>query len=373
MTSHQIDRKLAAIMFTDIVGFTSLASNNEQYAIDLLQKQRELLFPIIKTYNGTVHKELGDGLLISFNLTSESVKCAIDIQKSIIDIEDLNLRIGIHEGEIAIGGNDVLGDDVNVASRIEPFSAVGGVSISGRVQQNISSNPDFKTKFIAKPNLKGVNQEINIFAVISENLPLPNIADINAKLDRGGKLKKEILFSTTFGILLFLSFFYLFDFGSDSKQAGFAKVKQKQDIFSKEQQNIIIEIDSLLLKNNIGSTELAFDLASELEFSDTSSIDYKLITAKTILKLAHLNNNNSGFLEKAQNIASKIKDLEFKNFRNYAFCYYILSRYEYFLGQKKLALDYIKKSYFISNSNPEIKQFWKKLNREQLQKWRSSN
>ena len=96
MPSHQIERKLAAIMFTDIVGFTSIASTNEQYAIDLLQKQRITLFPVIDKYNGIVHKELGDGLLVSFNLTSESVKCAIAMQKSIKDIKDLNLRIGIH-------------------------------------------------------------------------------------------------------------------------------------------------------------------------------------------------------------------------------------------------------------------------------------
>ncbi len=373
MHHSKIERKLAAIMFTDIVGFTSIASNNEQFAIDLLQKQREILYPIIKTYNGTVHKELGDGLLVSFNLTSESVRCGIEIQKSLLKIKDINLRIGIHEGEIAIGGNDVLGDDVNVASRIEPFSAIGGVSISGRVQQNISSNPEFKTKFIAKPNLKGVNQEISIFAVISENLPLPNIADINAKLDKGNNFKKEILLSTTFGILLFLSFFYFFDFSFDSKQAGFTKIKHRQSFFSEEQQNTINEIDSLLLKNNVESTELAFDLASELEFSDTSSIDYKLITAKTILNLAYLNNNNSGFFDKARTIAFKIKDSEFKNYRNHAYCLYILSAYEYFFGEKTIALDYIKKSYFISNASSEIKQFWKKLNREQLQKWRSSD
>ena len=113
-------------------------------------------------------------LLISFNLTSESVKCAIEIQKAIQNLEYLNLRIGIHEGEIAISGDDVLGDDVNVAARIEPFSAVGGVSISGKVQQNISSIPDIKTELIAKPNLKGVNQEISVYAIISNNLPFPD-------------------------------------------------------------------------------------------------------------------------------------------------------------------------------------------------------
>jgi len=129
---------------------------------------------------------------------------------------------------------------------------------------------------------------------------------------------------------------------------------------------------SLLLINNNEAAELAFDLASEMEYSDTSSVDYKLITAKTILKLGNLNNNNPGLLERANSIANKIKDLDFKDFTNQAYCFYILSNVEYFIGDKNLALEYIKKSYFISHSSSEIKIFWKKLNREQLQKWRSS-
>ena len=184
LNSSKVERKLAAIMFTDIAGFTALASNDEQSALDLLQKQREVIFPIIKSYNGILHKELGDGLLISFNLTSESVKCAIEIQKSIKKIEDLKLRIGIHEGEIAISGDDVLGDDVNVAARIEPFSAVGGVSISGKVQQNISSLPEFKTLYLGKPELKGVAQEVKVYCITSHSQAVreysndPVLADI---------------------------------------------------------------------------------------------------------------------------------------------------------------------------------------------------
>ena len=194
---------------------------------------------------------------------------------------------------------------------------------------------------------------------------------INAKINKSNKFKKEILLSTTFGILLFLSIFYFFDTTSDSKQAGFSKSKHKRQFFSEENQNMIGKIDSLLLINNNESVELAFDLASEMEYNDTSSVDYKLITAKTIFRLGKLNNNR-GLLERAYSIANKIKDLDYKDFTNQAYCFFILSNVEYFLGDKNLAFEYIKKSYFISNSLSEIKMFWKKLNREQLQKWRSS-
>ena len=177
-------RKLAAIMFTDIAGFTELSARDDEGAFALIEKQREILKPIVSEFGGEWLKEMGDGLLLSFPSSKQAVNCAIKIQHIVKEIDDLNLRIGIHQGDILEKDGDVFGDDVNVASRIEPFSAVGGVSISGRVQQNISSNPDFKTQFIVKPNLKGVSQEISIFAIISENLPLPDMSAINAKINK---------------------------------------------------------------------------------------------------------------------------------------------------------------------------------------------
>ena len=148
-----IERKLAAIMFTDIADYTALSAKDENKALKLLDKQKQILTPIIEEFNGTLHKEVGDGLLFTFPTVTEAVKCGIKIQKETKAVEGLNLRIGIHEGEITLKDGDVLGDDVNVASRIDPFSAVGGIVISGKVQQNISSLPEFKTKFISEPLL----------------------------------------------------------------------------------------------------------------------------------------------------------------------------------------------------------------------------
>ena len=133
-----VERKLAAIMFTDIAGFTALSGKDENKALSLLDQQKEVIIPIIDEFNGTLHKEMGDGLLFTFPTVTEAVKCAIKIQEVAKSVDDLNLRIGIHEGEITFKDGDVLGDDVNVASRIEPFAPLGGIAISGKVQQNIS-------------------------------------------------------------------------------------------------------------------------------------------------------------------------------------------------------------------------------------------
>ena len=92
-------RKLAAIMFTDIAGYTALSAKDEEKALELIDKQRELLEPIVTKFNGEWLKEMGDGLLLSFPSSKHAVNCAIKIQQTVKEIEDLNLRIGIHQGD----------------------------------------------------------------------------------------------------------------------------------------------------------------------------------------------------------------------------------------------------------------------------------
>ena len=104
-------RKLAAIMFTDIAGYTALAAHDEEKALELIETQRELLKPIVSEFDGDWLKEIGDGLLLSFPSSKHAVNCAIKIQQTVKEIEDLNLRIGIHQGDILEKGGDIFGDD----------------------------------------------------------------------------------------------------------------------------------------------------------------------------------------------------------------------------------------------------------------------
>jgi len=166
-----IERKLAAIMFTDIAGYTALSAKDETKALKLLDTQKHILTPIIEEFNGTLHKEMGDGLLFTFPTVTEAVKCGIKIQEKTKANDDLNLRVGIHEGEITLKDGDALGDDVNVASRIEAFAPSGGIAISSKVQQNISSLPEFETSYIGRPELKGVAQEVKVYCITSHGIP----------------------------------------------------------------------------------------------------------------------------------------------------------------------------------------------------------
>jgi len=176
-------RKLAAIVFTDIVGFTKLTAKDQTLASSLLTKQREAFKPIVESHGGTWLKEMGDGLLLIFDTVTEAVNCCIKIQEEAANIEQMVLRIGIHQGEILMLENDVIGDDVNVASRIEAFSAPGGIAISGKVYDAIVREMHYKTKYLGKPKLKGVGQEVTVYCIISHGLPETNLADVAAKLE----------------------------------------------------------------------------------------------------------------------------------------------------------------------------------------------
>ena len=164
-------RKLSAIVFTDIVGFTELSAKNEPAALDLLNKQREVLKPIVEQYEGVWLKEIGDGLLLTFNTSIEAVNCCIEIQKVSKETPHLTLRIAIHQGEVILQGDDVVGDDVNIASRIEKYASPGGIAISGRVNASLERNPEFSTNLLGSPNLKGVSQDVKIYSIISHGLP----------------------------------------------------------------------------------------------------------------------------------------------------------------------------------------------------------
>ena len=107
-----LKRRLAAIVFTDIVGFTNLSSKDEEGAYKLVVKQRKILKPIVENHEGQWLKEEGDALLLSFPSTKQAVNCSIQIQEAVKDLDNLNLRIGIHQGDIIIEMNGGSVDDI---------------------------------------------------------------------------------------------------------------------------------------------------------------------------------------------------------------------------------------------------------------------
>ena len=164
-----IERKLAAIMFTDIVGFTKIMGDDEKTALTILEKQQSLLNPIIQEHNGTIIKKMGDGLLIEFPSTVEAVECATKIQTQIkLYNEDNNniefhIRIGIHLGDVVVLGDDILGDGVNIASRIEPLASSDGICITDAVYKSVKSRLKLDAKRIDEVDLKHIDDKYTIY------------------------------------------------------------------------------------------------------------------------------------------------------------------------------------------------------------------
>src|ERR1700758_3197874 len=147
MSANTEQRKLAAIMFTDMVGYSTLAQRDDKLALELLEEHRWLLREIFPRFNGTEIKTIGDAFLIEFHSALEAAQCGIEIQRALgkrnHDVPNdrrVEIKIGIHIGDVVHRAGDVYGDGVNIASRIEPLAGAGGICISTDVERQIRNS-----------------------------------------------------------------------------------------------------------------------------------------------------------------------------------------------------------------------------------------
>jgi adenylate cyclase len=214
-------------MFTDVVGYTALMRQDEEKALELLTRNRSIQRPLIERYKGKWLKEMGDGVLASFNTVSNAVFCAAAIQQTCENEADLKLRIGIHQGEVVFENNDVFGDGVNIASRIESLAPPGSIYVSAAVFHNISNRKEFETKYISKFELKNIDYPIEVYQVNIRNTGY--LADLADKTDDTAKIallrKKNWIKLAAIGtaiILLILVFWWVLNLTgpSDKVEAG---------------------------------------------------------------------------------------------------------------------------------------------------------
>lgn len=169
------ERRLAAIVFTDMVGYTRLMAENEQNALAVVSRQRELLRPLISSHGGQWLKEMGDGTLSAFNSATNALHCAIAIQQCLQDESDFKIRIGIHLGDVVFTDEDVYGDGVNIAARVEPTAAAGGISISGAVYDTLAHNRQFETQLLGEKMLKNIGRPLRIYGISNHGLPVGEV------------------------------------------------------------------------------------------------------------------------------------------------------------------------------------------------------
>src|SRR5438445_3928781 len=166
-------RKLAAIMFTDMVGYSTLAQRNDKLALELLEEHRQLLLEIFPRFNGTEIKTIGDAFLIEFQSALEAARCAIEIQRTLAkrnhDVTTerrIELKIGIHIGDVVHRGGDVYGDGVNIASRIEPLAGAGGICVSMDVERQIRNALEARFEKLAPTELKNISVAMDLFRIV---------------------------------------------------------------------------------------------------------------------------------------------------------------------------------------------------------------
>jgi adenylate cyclase len=166
-------RKLAAIMFTDMVGYSALAQRNEALALELLEEHRHLLRALFPKFNGAEVKTIGDAFLVEFHSALEAVQCAIEIQRALAKrnpdlppARQIQLRIGIHIGDVVHRGGDVYGDGVNIASRIEPLADAGGICVSMDVERQIRHSIEVGLVKLGATELKNIQTPMELFRVM---------------------------------------------------------------------------------------------------------------------------------------------------------------------------------------------------------------
>ena len=174
-------RQLAAIMFVDMAGYTALMQENEQLAKAKQKHLKEVLESTVKNYNGKILQYYGDGSLSIFSSAIDGVNGAIDIQKQLQQEPKVDLRIGLHTGDISIEDETIYGDGVNLASRIESLAVPGSIFISEKVADEVKNQQDISLRELGYFELKNVKLPVRIFAVSNQGLIVPSRDELKGK------------------------------------------------------------------------------------------------------------------------------------------------------------------------------------------------
>jgi TolB-like protein/Tfp pilus assembly protein PilF len=180
-------RMLAAVMFTDMVGYTAMMQEDEDHAKLLRDRHRNVLEDLSLEHQGKVIQYFGDGTLTIFGSAVEAVLCAIDIQLELKKDPSVNLRIGIHSGDIVYDDDGIFGDSVNVASRIEASAIGGSILISRKVYDEIINHKEINAVSLGYHEFKNVKTPIEVYAIKSDQLNIPESSSIDTLVG----LKKE--------------------------------------------------------------------------------------------------------------------------------------------------------------------------------------
>jgi adenylate cyclase len=161
------NRRLAGILAADVVGYSAMVGRDEPGTLARVRTLRtDIIEPVAATYGGRLFKTTGDGFLAAFASAVQALRCAISIQERLnSELDGLRLRVGVHQGEVVAEGDDLLGDGVIIAARLEPLAAPGGICISSRVREDAAGKIALEVDDLGTPELKGIAGKVQVFRV----------------------------------------------------------------------------------------------------------------------------------------------------------------------------------------------------------------
>ncbi len=191
-------RQLAAIMFTDIVGYTAMMQQNEEKAVAVIKHYNATLEKWVTHFNGQVINYYGDGSLCIFSSATEAVNCSLAVQKGLKTEPVVPLRIGLHIGEVFFEDAKALGDGVNVASRVQSLGLENTILISEEVHNKIKNNDSITTKSLGHFDFKNVSNPMEVFALTNEGLFVPQRKKMEGKLKKKNVQKRNLMAALSF-------------------------------------------------------------------------------------------------------------------------------------------------------------------------------
>ena len=193
MCEEQVERRLAAILAADVVGYSRLMEANEERTLGALrQHRREFFDPTVAKHGGRIFKVMGDGFLVEFGSVLNAARCAVEIQRGmpernagVPEDRHIKFRIGINLGDIIVDGDDFYGDGVNMAARLEGLAGPGGIACSAAVRNQVGNKLDLEFLDQGEKTVKNIAQPVHVYFVNLGDSPQRRAAEPRQAPSRG--------------------------------------------------------------------------------------------------------------------------------------------------------------------------------------------
>ena len=198
------NRRLAAILFVDIVGYTALMQQDEELAINTVNKFKQELESNVPTHQGEIIQFYGDGCLVIFSSSVDAVSCARELLEAYQREPKVPVRIGLHAGDVMFKEGGVFGDAVNLASRVESMGVPGAILFSKKVRDELKNQPQLRVVSLGNFSFKNVAEPMEVFALADENFAIPSRKELKGKFKQSQSLGTKLKWGMIAGLVIML-------------------------------------------------------------------------------------------------------------------------------------------------------------------------